>query len=247
VEVIAHRGSSFLAPENTLAAFRLGWQETTICELDIHPTRDGRLVVIHDDSTRRTTGIDYAIAEHSLAELQLLDAGSWKGMEWKGERLPSLQQVVAAMPADKKLLIEIKSGPEVIPELSRVIQASGKAPQLLLQSFYPPVCMEARRAFPDLPVYLLLASNQDPLTKAWSPTIDEAIVAAQSAGLDGINVNGTAFLHAAVIQEIHSAGLKVHIWTIDQVDQAKKLIDLGVDGLITNRPGWLKAQLAEAR
>jgi glycerophosphoryl diester phosphodiesterase len=243
-EIIGHRGSSYLAPENTLASFQLGWQETTTCELDIHPTLDGKLLVIHDASAKRTTGTEFTIAEHSLSELQQLDAGSWKGLPWKGEKLPSLEEAIAAMPADKRLLIELKTGPEVIPELRRVIHASGKEKQLLLQSFSYPACVEARKAFPNIPVYLLIASQQDLLTRAWRPTMDEAILKAKTAGLDGINVNDTDLLHAAAVQKIHSAGLKVHVWTIDEVSDAKRLLDLEVDGLITNRPGWLKAQLA---
>jgi len=243
-EIIAHRGSSHMAPENTLASFKLGWQETTICELDIHPTLDGRLLVIHDDSARRTTGTEFLIAEHPLSELQQLDAGSWKGPQWRGEKLPVLEEVIAAMPADKRLLIEIKAGPEVVPELRRVIDASGKKQQLLLQSFSHPVCVEARKVFTDIPVYFLIAFQQNPSTREWRPAVDETILQAKTAGLDGINVNDATLLDADAVQKIHSAGLKVHVWTIDEVNEAKKLLERGVDGLITNRPGWLKAQLA---
>ena len=243
-EMIAHRGSSYLAPENTLASLQLGWQETTTCELDILPTLDGKLLVIHDASAKRTTGTDFLVAEHTLSELQQLDAGSWKGVQWKQEKLSSLEEVIAAMPADKRLLIEIKAGPEVIPELERVIHASGKEKQLRLQSFFQPTCIEARKALPSVPVYLLLATKQDLLTQEWRPTMDEVILQAKTAGLDGMGINDTPLLNAVAVHEIHSAGLKVHIWTVDEVNVAKRLLDLGVDGLITNRPGWLKAQLA---
>jgi glycerophosphoryl diester phosphodiesterase len=243
-EIIGHRGSSHQAPENTLASLNLGWRETTTCEVDIHPTLDGRLLVIHDATTKRTTGIDLIVAERALDELQQLDAGSWKGPQWQGEKLPSLDEVIAAMPEGKRLLIEMKTGPEVVPELRRVIQASGKEEQLLLQSFFPAACVEARKAFPDIPVYLLIASTQDLVTRAWRPTIDEALSKAQAAGLDGINVNDTALLNDAAVQKIHAAGLKIHVWTIDKIGDAQRLLDLEVDGLITNRPGRLKAQLA---
>ncbi len=243
-EIIAHRGSSHLAPENTLAAFKLGWEETTTCELDVQSTLEGGLLVIHDDSARRTTGTEFLIAEHTLSELQQLDAGSWKGLPWKGEKLPSLEEALAAMPANKQLLIEMKSGPEVIPELRRVIQASGKEKQVVLQSFFLPVCVEARKGFANVPVYLLVAFKQDLLIGAWRSAVEEAISMAKTARLDGINVDNTALLDAVAVQKIHSAGLKVHVWTVDEVDEAKRLLDLGVDGLITNRPGWLKAQLA---
>jgi glycerophosphoryl diester phosphodiesterase len=242
---IAHRGSSHLAPENTLASLKLGWQETTMCELDIQPTLDGKLLVIHDDSTKRTTGIDFKVAEHPLSELQQLDAGSFKGNPWKGEKLPSLEEAIASMPVHKRLLIEVKAGPEVVPELVRVIRASGKEKQLLIHSFDEAVCAETRKALPPIPVYLLIASRQNPLTGTWSPSIDETILKVKQAGWDGIGANNTALVNASTVQKIHSAGLKLNIWTVDQVNEAQKLIDLGVDGLITNRPGWLKAQLAD--
>ncbi len=243
VELIAHRGSSYLAPENTLASFQLGWQETTTCELDIQPTLEGRLLVIHDDSTLHTTGSDFKVAEHRLGELQKLDAGSFKGPQWKGEKLPSLEKVIAAMPAGKRLLIEIKAGPEVVPELARVIRASGKEDRLMLQSFVQTTCIEARKALPDIPIHLLIACRQNPQTGSWAPTIDETIATITATGLNGLGVNDTPLLNAAAVQNIHAARLKVYIWTVDDVNAAKKLIDWRVDGLITNRPGWLKGQL----
>jgi len=243
VEIIAHRGSSRLAPENTLASFKLGWREATTCELDIQPTLDGKLVVIHDDSARRTTGARWKVSGHTLSELRQLDAGAFKGVRWKGEKLPSLEEVIAAMPSGKRLFIEIKAGPEVIPELARVVRASGKEKRLRIHSFSHPACVEARKALPRIPVYLLIASRQNPLTGTWSSSIDEAIGKIKKARLNGIGANNTALVNAAAVHKIHANGLKLNIWTVDRVNEAKKLIDLGVDGLITNRPGWLKAQL----
>jgi glycerophosphoryl diester phosphodiesterase len=244
VEIIAHRGSGYLAPENTLAAFNLGWQETTTCELDVQPMRDGGLLVIHDESTQRTTGTDLLVADHSLPVLQRLDAGSWKGTQWKDEKLPSLEEVIAAMPPDKRLLIEIKAGPEVLPELARIVRASGKEERLRIHSFIYATCIEARKTLPHIPVDLLIASRWNPLTGAWSPSIDEAISDALTAGLNGLGANNTAQLNADAVQRIHLDGLKLNIWTVDDVLEAEQLITLGVDGLITNRPGWLKAQLS---
>ena len=246
MEFIAHRGSSYLAPENTIASFQLGWKETTTCELDVQPTRDGRLLVIHDDSTKRTTGIDFQIAEHRLDELRELDAGSWKSVQWKGEKLPSLEEVIAAMPRGKRLIIEIKAGPEVVPELVRVIRASGKEEQVAVHSFDYPACIEVKRALPGILVYLLIASRRNLQTGIWEPSIDEAMLKIEKAGLDGLGANDTALLDTAIVQRIHAAGLKLNVYTVDQVDSAKRLAGLGIDGLITNRPGWLKAQLSQA-
>src|SRR5271155_606218 len=90
MDVIAHRGASCEAPENTLAAFRLGWSETDACELDVWLTSDGHLLVCHDANTKRTTGVDKLIAESTLADLRQLNAGSWKSPRYSDEKLPSL-------------------------------------------------------------------------------------------------------------------------------------------------------------
>jgi len=243
VEIIGHRGSSHLAPENTLASLKLGWQETTTCEVDIQATLDGRLLVIHDDSTLRTTGIDLRVAEHALSDLQKLDAGAWKGEQWKRERLPSLEEAITAMPAGKRLLVEIKAGPEIIPELVRVIQTSGKEMQLLLHSFSFPVCIQARNALPGIPIYFLIAARLDPRTGAWSHSIDETIMKIRPTGLSGLGANDTPLIEDEAVGKLHASGLKLNIWTVDQPSEAKRLLDLGVDGLITNRPGWMKEQL----
>jgi glycerophosphoryl diester phosphodiesterase len=242
VELIAHRGSSYLAPENTLAAFRLGWQETTTCELDVRATADGHVVVMHDETTLRTTGIGLVVARHTRAELQSLDAGAWKGRDWRGERVPSLEDVLCAMPPGKRLLVEIKGGPELVPELARVIRASGRADAVELQGFDVATCARAKEVLPDVPVYLLawLGRNRREAAKAWK----KAVSAMCATGLDGLGVNDAAGLSAAAVEGIHAAKSRLNIWTIDAVPAARRLAALGVDGIITNRPGWLKAQLS---
>jgi glycerophosphoryl diester phosphodiesterase len=245
VQWIAHRGSSYRAPENTLASFRLGWEETSVCELDVHADHEGRLVVIHDDTTLRTTGIDCTVSASSLAELQRLDAGSFKGERWMGEKIPSLEEVLAVMPEGKSLLIEIKSQVDLVPELARIIAASGKSDRLALQSFYPEICGAAKKAVPGVPIYLLGACKQDPQTGVWSPTVDTAISYATQLGLAGLGINDTPLVDADSVAKIHAAGLRLNLWTIDEVEAARRLIALGVDGIITNRPGWLKLQFAQ--
>jgi glycerophosphoryl diester phosphodiesterase len=239
IEFIAHRGSSFVAPENTLAAFLLGWVETTMCELDIRPTRDGSLLVIHDESTKRTTGVDLQVSDCSMSELQKLDAGTAKGARWRGEKLPSLEEVLLAMTVDKRLLIEIKAGPEVLPELERVLRVAGKGGQIHLQSFNYACCGEARKTFPALPIFLLAFVAQE----AEVAFIDDCIEKAKAADLTGLGLNDSPLINAATVKRIHEAGLKLNIWTVDELSAARRLIDCGVKGLITNRPGWLKKQL----
>src|SRR5207249_946557 len=123
-------GASHDAPENTLASFKLGWaQRADADELDIWLSKDDHIVVMHDGDTKRITGVNRKITDQTLAELRAQDAGTWKGPQWKGEKIPTLDEVLALIPAGKRLFIEIKCGPEVLLELERVLKESGRKPQ----------------------------------------------------------------------------------------------------------------------
>jgi glycerophosphoryl diester phosphodiesterase len=245
VEIFAHRGASHDAPENTLAAFKLGWaQGAAAVELDIWLTRDGKLICLHDADTRRTTGVPKKVAESTLAELRTLDAGTWKDAKWQGEKLPTLAEALAAIPAGKRLVIEVKCGAEALPELERELKASGRpAAQVVLISFQNAVCAGAKRLFPKIPVLYLSSFKQDKATGVWSPSVEELIQKATSAGLDGINLSYKGPLDAAFVKQTHAAGLKCYVWTVNDADAARKLVAAGVDGITTDRPGWMREQL----
>ena len=111
-EIIAHRGESSLAPENTLAAVQLAWAgDADAVEIDVRLTADGHLVVCHDADTERTTGQKLVVGECTLAELRALDAGAWKGAEWAGQKIPLLAEILDTIPENKRLFVEVKVGP----------------------------------------------------------------------------------------------------------------------------------------
>ena len=245
MEIIAHRGASHDAPENTLAAFKLGWQQgADAVELDIWLTKDGKIICLHDEDTERTTGVAGKVGEKTLAELRAMDAGSWKGAEWKGERLPTLAEALAAIPAGRRLVIEIKGGADVLPELERDLKAAGTPEnQLLIISFKLDVCSRAKALFPRIPVLLLSGFKQDQDTQAWSPTADELVRKAKEAKLDGVNVSFKGPVDAEFVRTVRAAGLKVYAWTVNDAAAARKLAAAGIDGLTTDRPEWLRRQL----
>ena len=107
--IVAHRGASGDSPENTLRAFRLAWKQgADAIEGDFHLTNDGRIVCFHDRNTSKLTGENYTISQTTLAELQSLDAGSWKGREFAGTRIPTIEEVFHCIPPGKQIFIEIK-------------------------------------------------------------------------------------------------------------------------------------------
>jgi glycerophosphoryl diester phosphodiesterase len=244
VEIIAHRGASFDAPENTVASLRLGYEQGADAgELDIHLSKDGRIVVIHDADTGRATGRKQAVADQTVDELRTLENGQWG--KWKGsafvEKIPQLTDILAIVPAGKRLFIETKVKAEIVPELERVIRAAGVAPQQL-----PLITFDletARILKVRLPAHEVSWIVDHPATGA--PSIDDLIRAAKAAGLDGLDLSYKFPMDAAFVKKVHAAGLKLYTWTVDDPAVARALAAAGIDGITTNRPGWLRAQLAK--
>ena len=106
VEIIAHRGASHDAPENTLESVRLGWEQgADAVEVDVYLSKDGHIVVHHDDTTKKLAGVDRKVVAQTLAELQRLDVGAWKGAKWKGVRIPRLDDVLASIPEGRRMSV----------------------------------------------------------------------------------------------------------------------------------------------
>ena len=246
MEIIAHRGASGDAPENTLASFLLGWQQNADAnELDVHLTNDNQVVVIHDDNTRRTTGVDKKVEVQTLDELQRLDAGSFQGPEWTGERLPALTEVAANIPSGRRLFIEIKCGTEVLPALEKVVAASGKtAAQFVIIGFSLETMRQAKMRLPALSA-LWLSSLEEGKEGGKRPTIEELITQAKEAGMDGLDLEAGEAVDAACVAKVHQAGMSLYVWTVDDDALARQLARAGVDGITTNRPGWMRERLAE--
>ncbi len=244
-EIIAHRGASSEAPENTLPSFKLGWEQNAdACELDIWLSKDGKIIVMHDENTKRTAGAEKKISEQTLAELQKLDAGGWKDPRWTGTKIPTLDEVLAIIPPGKRLFIEIKCGPEVLPELKRVIQASGrKSSDLVIIGFGYDTMKLAKKIFRDIPVCFLSSFKHNSKSNKWTPSVDELIEKAKAANLDGLDLNSRGPVDDVFVKKVKAAKMKLYMWTVDEPGVAKKLAEDGVDGITTNRPGWLREQI----
>jgi glycerophosphoryl diester phosphodiesterase len=247
VELIAHRGESADAPENTLAAFRLAWErKADAIELDVHLTRDGELVVCHDPDTKRTTGVALTIKQSTAEGLRKLDAGRWKGARWAGERMPLLGEALATIPDGARCFIEVKVGPESVPALVKAVRASGKRPeQLVVISFHAATVAEAKRRLPELKAYYLASFEKDKETGAWTPTADALIARAKALGADGLDLSAKGPIDRAFVDRVKQAGLGLFVWTIDDPAQARRLAEAGVDGITTNRAGKLARGLRE--
>jgi glycerophosphoryl diester phosphodiesterase len=227
---VAHRGAGKLAPENTLAAFRLGASHGyRAFECDVKLSADGVPFLLHDATLDRTTPARGTAGERTWAELATLDAGRWHGSGYAGEPIPSLQAVADYCIGNGFALnIEIKPTPRAEADTGRAV--AGAAARLwlaqptppLLSSFSTESLAAAREAEPGLPCALLL----DRLRDGW---LDEA----QRLGCVAVVANCAA-LDAPAIARIHAAGLRALSYTVNDAATAQRLIAAGTDGLITD-------------
>jgi glycerophosphoryl diester phosphodiesterase len=247
-EIMAHRGASADAPENTISSFKLGYaQGADADELDIHLTKDGKLIVSHDPNTKRTAGVDKKIVDQTFDELRKLDVGNWGKWAGKGftEKLPSLDEVMALVPKDRKLLIEIKTHTEIMPALVEAINKSPlSAKQTIFISFQYDVIEAVKKQYPDRLAFWLHDYKKDKKTGEF-PKLDDVIAKAKAAKADGLDLNFNFPLDAKNVKKIKDAGLQIHVWTVDDAAKARELAKAGVDSITTNRPGALRKELQE--
>ena len=241
--IIAHRGASWAAPENTLAAAKLAWQEgADAVEADFRLTADGRLVAIHDESTLRVSGVNLRVADSTLDELRQTDVGSWKDRRWAEERPATLEEMLATAPPGGKFVIEVKCGAEAVGELARVLRLPIILPsKVTVISYEREVLTGLRRRLPEPGV--LLVARFERTGGSWRPTAEHLVEIARSDGLDGLSVMACEHIDADFVRTVKDAGLVLWVWTVDEPDEARRLIAAGVDALTTNRPGWLREQL----
>ena len=248
VDIVAHRGASAEAPENTLPAFRLAWKQSAdAIEGDFFLSRDGQVVCIHDRSTKKLADRDVDVSKSTLAELRTLDVGKWKAARWTGTRIPTIAEVLATVPTGKRIFIEIKSGPEILPALAREISASGRRDdQLVIISFNEKVIASAARQLPRLKRIWVSSFKQDRLTGSWSPTLDQLIATAKRVHADGVDVQAVdEVVNAALVDAVHAAGLEFHVWTVNDPAQARRLSAMHVDSITTDRPKLIRETLGK--
>lgn len=241
--LIAHRGASHEAPENTLAAFDLAWCEGADgIEADFRLSGEGAIVCIHDPGTGRTAGVDLVVAETSLAQLRRLDVGSWKGKRWQSERIPTLAEVLDRLPAGKRLYIELKSGPEIVTPLRTILAASNvPAAALRLLTFSAPLIAQLKEALPEIRTCLNLDYRRSLRTGLrLRPAREEILAVLAACDADGLSSRAHPLLDRAFVAAIHQSGRELHVWTVDSPRKAGYYRELGVDSLMTNRPGRLR-------
>lgn len=229
--LVAHRGASAEAPENTLAAIRLAWeQQADAVEIDVHWTRDHKLAVIHDGTTQRTGSVRHSIARSLWEKIREIDVGRHKGPAFSGERIPLLDEVLATVPRGKLIYIEIKSRFGRLRILDDCLTQSGKRHQAVVIGFSLRRLTQFKKLAPDVQVFWLRGprvrknpSGLDLINRRW---LRRAI----HCGLDGLAIYHRD-INAPLVARMRELGMKVNAWTVRSPADARRLHALGVDSI----------------
>jgi glycerophosphoryl diester phosphodiesterase len=229
--IFAHRGASAHAPENTLAAFELALKQgAPAIEFDVKLTSDRQVVILHDQTLNRTTNGSGAVTKQPLAALRELDAGSWKSSEYRDEKIPTLAEVFEAL--GKKLLMNVELTNYATPfdglvrEVAALVKKHGLQEHVIFSSFFPTNLVMARRLLPSIPRgQLFLEGNS-----GWWQRVASACMAldAEHPYLDDVS--------AESVKRAHAKGRRVHVWTVNDPADMRRLRSMGVDGIFTDDP-----------
>lgn len=228
---IGHRGAAGVAPENTIASFRravaLG---ADAVELDVQRTRDGHLVVMHDDTVDRTTDGSGRVSDLDLAAIRRLDAGAWKGAAYAGERVPTLDEVIHAVGAPTLLFVELK-GPVTVrgleEQLLRTLERAGARARV---SSFDHRALARLRAL----------DGALALGALFTALPVDAVALARACGANAIHPN-REYVVPELVAEAHAADLEVHVFTVNDPREAVALRAMGVDGIFSDHPDRLSA------
>ena len=242
--LIAHRGESIDAPENTLPAYRTAVKRGFGFECDIYLAKDGKLFTFHDGTltrttaganTNRCTAVDW---EGTVSKLNVGGWGKWKGSKFDPTRPALFSEVLALAREGRYIYVEVKGNdPGWVPYIKDEIEKARNVNpgNVLFISFGDKVCAELKRRMPEYRVYFLLPTFKDWEKQNGHWTADEVVGKLRKLGADGVDIQFDPALHdAAFVKTVKDAGFSFHVWTIDSLEVAKKAFSFGADTLTTN-------------
>ena len=243
--IVAHRGASREAPENTIPAFTLAWKQgADAIEGDFQLTKDGHIVCIHDKDTKRVAGKKLVVSKSTLNELRKLDVGAYRGKKFEGTVIPTIAEVFSTIPKDKKIYIEIKCGVEIIPALLEEIKKSGlKVEQIVVICFSKKVLQELKAKAPQYKVSWLCGVRRDKSGKL-GPSLKKVLATLNQINADGFSSSKGA-IDEVFIEGVMAKGYEYHVWTVDDVRTALRFRKWGARSITTNVPGHLRKHLVK--
>ena len=253
VRVVAHRGASAYAPENTLAAIRKAIaRDSDLVEVDVQRSKDGALLLMHDTTLARTTNVQqvfparpapWPVSDFTLDEIRRLDAGSWHSTDYAGERVPTLSEAIEVLRLSAVgLQLELKAAAmypglatdvaAVMREFRSFVRSAAASNRLVVQSFNEAVLREYSALEPTVPIGLL-------------GTPPRAELPELATWVDQVNPSH-CLVNAGYVDAVHSFGMECLMWTVNRVTAMKRARWIGADGIITDRPDVLHRVLHSA-
>ncbi len=233
---IAHRGASYLAPENTQESLDLAWElKAAGAECDVMVTKDKQIILFHDDDGNRLLGQDVIIAETKYVDLKglpiYLKASHQE--KYEGAAIPLLKDVLMTLPKDQLLVIEIKDDIEIIPYLVEVIDNYWRQGKIAFIAFDFETILSAKKRYPKVPSYYLSSSLND---------VNSRFDAIASSDLDGVDLHHK-IIDGPLVKRFKAIGKSVWCWTVNTPEDARRMLQAGVKYITTDRPAWLATQL----
>lgn len=247
--VVAHRGASAYAPENTIAAFELAIElDADALELDLRQTKDSVLVVLHDAEVDRTTNGKGNVRNFTFFELQKLDAGSWFNNEFSDQKIPSLQEVIDLLDESTSIIIELKEGNETYPGIEErvveIVKQNNIESQTILKSFNPNVLERLRKIDPDIPLLYVYAVRIPWL----GMIIDRGVTFDSVYDLDVEYLQPHRFfLSKSFVEDAKANGYKIISWGVNSTEAINESLEYGVDGIETDYPDKVLNLISETK
>ena len=241
--LIAHRGESKDAPENTLPAYKLAVERGFGFECDLYLSKDGRVFTFHDPNLTRTTGgantskCSEASWEETLSKLDVGSWGKWKDSKFAGTPPALLEDVLALAKNGRRIYLEIKAGPEIVPVIKAILSSQNNATpdNVLFICFNKGVCKAVKDILPEYTVYWLVGSHVGSGESRRPITVDEVVAGARAAAADGVDMQfDPDVVDEAFVAAVKKAGLSFHVWTVDDLSHALRAFAVGADTVTTN-------------
>ncbi|WOD43608.1 glycerophosphodiester phosphodiesterase [Hwangdonia lutea] len=241
--ITSHRGAAQLAPENTVSSVNAALiHHPNRIEIDVQQTKDEVVVLMHDTTLDRTTNGTGLVKENSFLELTKLDAGSWFSDDFSNERIPTLETIIKLIDGQCELIIEIKKGNDYYPNIEKNIVniiAKYKAESwVIIHSFDSEVLKRVHQLNPNITLHKLFVGKLKFMPFIVSNQFESFNIDKQPY-IKAYSIN-YAFANRDIINFLKSNGKEVNVWNLNNVDYARELISLGVDGIITDNPTLLK-------
>jgi glycerophosphoryl diester phosphodiesterase len=231
VEITGHRGSKLRAPENTLSALRQAITEgADYAEIDVQTTADGVVVLLHDADLMRVASVKRRLRDINFHELSGIDVGSWFAPEFSSERIPTLQQAIDLARGRIKLNIELKftwPDPTLTEKVGGIIERNEFVSECVVSSLNFQALTEIKQTFPELKTGFIVLQAVGNLSRM---------------GVDFLSISA-ARATPRLVRAVHRRGEKVHVWTVNDLNNALSMIEMGVDNIITDEPPEIRSLL----